>query len=512
MRLPQRRLALYALPALVGIGVLMTFLHASALKRQSAAPLQAATIGAMQTQTYTYVQINQGVTFQPNVRYMFECDESSGKLFTEEPTNTGVFVVYDLNDKAFYVGGRSINRPSSLTGFTGGNRYFFWSQRGTFSMRSCARGLQPSQDASCPAITCKAAPGCTYPKPKYDERDCIVSCGTMECGQAAGIDPDDIKYERSVMARDISDSTFIAADVDGDGAKDIVTSRGVVSRNLRNLIPFDKAVEYVIPMDLDNNGKADFIGAFRTMTSGDTVGHGLVWLYGEGEKFTSVPVFAGGRHTVDGLRRLSAIDSQTFGYQAFQNTYVLNLERINGNSMRKTNVVFTEGRGVMRESISNVWSDAVLNTTVDVDGDGVEDTFSSPPFKWTSACDGKEHDLPYTGQTFDAWEHGMPVRRVWYALYDMDADGDTDVVTWENNALVWLQNAGGDVWKTHMIRDADITPGPLLVDDLTGDKRPDILIGAGSQQQPLFLLQNTSEVSGDVFAASSPKPAQCIRK
>ena len=89
-----------------------------------------------------------------------------------------------------------------------------------------------------------------------------------------------------------------------------------------------------------------------------------------------------------------------------------------------------------------------------------------------------------TGKGIPQWKRHL-VGRLPFAFEanagDIDSDGDIDIVAtaWsKGDRVVWFENAGGGKWKQHVVRTDFRAANQVILADLDGDKRLDIVAGA----------------------------------
>ncbi|MSU69887.1 MAG: VCBS repeat-containing protein [Opitutaceae bacterium] len=102
---------------------------------------------------------------------------------------------------------------------------------------------------------------------------------------------------------------------------------------------------------------------------------------------------------------------------------------------------------------------------------------------------------------------------------DLDGDGDLDVVATAAHApsrpdvaLAWFENTGKDTWVMHPLKSNWPNAGPVIVADLDGDGRPDIVparwtdrmkcVGGATTGRPA----RASSVYTDTFCSRGRRP------
>ena len=132
---------------------------------------------------------------------------------------------------------------------------------------------------------------------------------------------------------------------------------------------------------------------------------------------------------------------------------------------------------------------AIHGRPVDLDADGDLDVVMAHGMR--VECDPKisRHQVAWyentsTGKGIPRWKRHL-VGRLRFAFEantgDIDSDGDIDIVAtaWsKGDRVVWFENAGGGQWKQHVVRTDFRAANQVILADLDGDKRLDIVAGA----------------------------------
>jgi hypothetical protein len=80
--------------------------------------------------------------------------------------------------------------------------------------------------------------------------------------------------------------------------------------------------------------------------------------------------------------------------------------------------------------------------------------------------------------------------------YDVDQDGDVDLVTSPPGSMRWHENVGGDFSVTRLVGQNILSVGGLAADDINGDGLLDIVASLASQNALVWFRNDSARVSG----------------
>ena len=143
----------------------------------------------------------------------------------------------------------------------------------------------------------------------------------------------------------------------------------------------------------------------------------------------------------------------------------------------------------------------------DVNKDGKMDITAGP--SWYEAPDFKAHPLREVKVLNDEYmdnncEHG----------FDVNKDGWTDVIagSWFTDKVYWYENPGreglaeGQLWKGHLIADGQACHEGSQLEDMDGDGAPELIVNSWAQDRPMTVIriQPGSEPRFDAVKLGAP--------
>lgn len=155
----------------------------------------------------------------------------------------------------------------------------------------------------------------------------------------------------------------------------------------------------------------------------------------------------------------------------------------------------------------------------DMDGDGDTDVVMALGMREVGEkADDRLHQVVWyenVGQpgTGERWEKHVigNLRHAFEAVAeDLNFDGRMDVVAtrWEKEAgeVNWYENLGGGQWRKHVLKDHWNYTNQVIIADLDGDRRPDIVAQSGSVDSEMRLWKNVGAAPPAVVKTGTATP------
>lgn len=353
-------------------------------------------------------------------------------------------------------------------------------------------------------------------------------------------------------------NALFAADLNNNGGSDLLISSGKADRvawhkNMNGQGNFDSGTELapinsangvnqVISVDLDADGDTDIISALK----GD---NRLVWqenLNGQGS-FSELKTIAHLKNVncvyiddIDGdgyLDVLAAGQSKLTWYKNLdglgnfgpeniireesfcQTIHTINLD--NDGDLDIISIRFSEiywqknldglGNFGPPQLVSNNIGDVIFLVPIDIDNDGDEDivasideTFHQGPIVWFEKLNGQYAFSP--PKIIDVNRKPGIVR-----VADLDNDGDIDIVTTDNSAILWYENTDGQgtYSNARIISENMVGVHDIYTKDLDGDGNIDIMSSSNNGSNNISWFKNVGSGNFNyqqIISADLPNP------
>ena len=347
-------------------------------------------------------------------------------------------------------------------------------------------------------------------------RDCLGECGGTDtsCNDCAGTPNGTAEYSVSTTETQITGSTnnpkaLYSVDLDEDGDIDIVSAsyeddqiawiendNGLDSFTFHSITTSLDGARGLLPIDLDEDGDLDIVA------SGTTAGD-LVWYANDGSQSFSLTTIDASVNTIGHVEVADMdgdddLDIVTVS-RDLDDVYLYK----NNGSESFTKSTIHDGQDGEDGTIYQPSSFKIADMDGDSDLDIVLASELNSKLYWLENDGDSDPSFDIEDITGGASLSGPQS----VALYDMDGDGDSDIVvasTSNDKVYTYITNAGGPNFQAHNVQE-NLGPPPdpspfdeptdVYVTDLDGDGNPDILISARTTGS-IFRFEYDGETMG----------------
>ncbi|MEL6106616.1 MAG: FG-GAP-like repeat-containing protein, partial [Planctomycetota bacterium] len=295
-------------------------------------------------------------------------------------------------------------------------------------------------------------------------------------------------------------SSVSAADINGDGRVDVISSRGndlvwhendgAENFTENSIDTFDGRVSASIAADLDGDGDVDVVSA--TNFQNNVTDRGIFWHENDGNgNFTRRSVSAAGA-----VLRVESLFVSDVDGDGDQDILAIT------NSTSGNNVSVLENNGTQNFSVRPVgrasFGQSVFGADVDSDGDidVVTASRNDDKIAWFE----NQGELTFQERVISTSANGG---RGVFAI-DVDGDGDTDVLSASNqdSKIAWYENDGNENFTEQVISTSDRGTFAVLAADYDGDGDIDVLSSAtGNGELVLHVNDGTENFTARRFGS-----------